>query len=301
MTLTHGPLCGQTTEEREAQEKLIMTEQRLRAAEANEVTLFDRSGYRRVVHIYGDSISRGFGFVEFEDPSPLSRIQDIAGLLARENGVPQSELAIRYAWSQDPRRLENEIRAGTVRPEDVVLYQDAGPHENNAGQRRTRLQDFINAVRLTDPRVELILTTTFDFDPPPVFENSRYDEPVAGSTLSMNAVLLEVAVRENVPVLDWNLQIDAAVAALAPSEIFLMHNDGVHPNALGNFALAISILQHLGIEIRSWNSVVNEFVQLDKEHVKVLRLMPPLKRLEVERLLAAIVKQVQGSGRSAKP
>jgi len=300
IALAPGPVCAQTTPELEAQEKLIMTEERLRKAQEAEEIHYDRDARRKVIHVYGDSISRGLGFVEFEDPSPLSRIQGIADLLLRENGVPAAEFAVRYAWSQNPERLVNEIRSGLVRPVDIVLYQDAGPHENDIGQRRKRLQNFIDAVRHTDPRVHLIVTTTFDFNPPPAFENSRYDEPVAGSALSMNAVLLDIAARENVAVLDWNSQFDVAVAGMARSGVSLMREDGVHPNALGNFALAISLLEYLGIEVRSWDSVADEFARLDTQRVQNLRLVPPLARPDVDRMLEAIAKQIQGTGRGAK-
>ncbi|MFZ4681266.1 MAG: SGNH/GDSL hydrolase family protein [Terrimicrobiaceae bacterium] len=291
--LASGNLSAEKAPGSESQPDVIMTEERLRRDQEADGTNFDRGAYGRVVHLYGDSISRGIGFMDFEDPSPLSRIQGIADLLLRENGVPSTDLVVRYAWSQDPRRVKSEIRAGLVRPGDVVVYQDAGPHENVIDERRARLQNFINAVPLTDPRIELILTTTFDYDPPPSYENSRYDEPVAGSNLSMNALLLKTAASENVSVLDWNSQMDAEVSGMAPFGVSLMREEGVHPNALGNFALAISLLQRLGIEIKSWESVANEFAQINDERVRKLSLVPPLKRSDIDRILASIAKLVK--------
>jgi hypothetical protein len=88
---------------------------------------------------------------------------------------------------------------------------------------------------------------------------------------------------------------DVVVAGMSGVGVSVMHEDGVHPNAFGNFALAISLLQRLGIEIKSWDSVANEFTTIDEERVRKLGLVPPLNRSDIDRILGAIAQMVKES------
>lgn len=148
---------------------ITQDEVELREAKAAQAAQINRDLYKRVVHVYGDSIARGRGLGTYELPSALDRIEDTAQLLLKDNGVSDKELLFRYAWAQDVPTLAAELQSGMIRDGDIIVYEDAGPHEANIERRRNRFLEIIQTVRTSGRKVQLVFTTMFDYQPHPSF------------------------------------------------------------------------------------------------------------------------------------
>lgn len=266
----------------------VMDESKLRMAQAKQASQINRAEYGRVVHIYGDSIARGWGFGVFEHKNRLNRIQDIAQMLLRDNGVSEHELFFRFAWSQDVKRISQELSSGMIRDGDIIVFEDAGPHEDNVKQRRERFLTIEEAVKGSGREVSLILTTMFDYWPTPPYYNSEYDALIGDSGMTMNQVVLEIAADGYPSVLDWNKQMDQAVESLRLFGVSPMHRDAVHPNIFGNFLLATSLLNHIGIPASNYDSVKQEFKQLPPNYYTKLQWAKPLSEARLEQILQTL-------------
>lgn len=266
----------------------VMTEAKLRTA-AEEGGRIDRDAYGRVVHIFGDSIARGWGLGQFEHPSPLNRIQDIANMLLADNGIDKDDLYIRYAWSQDIGRMADELATGMIRDGDVMLFEDAGPHEDDVDLRRNRFLEMVKLVEGSGNEVQLVLTTMFDYWPTPPYYNSEYDAYIGDSETTMNGVVLDVVQSSAASLLDWNALMDRAVADVRRFGISPMHRDAVHPNIFGNFLLGASLLHHLDVPVKGYASVEQEFLALPEDcYTERLTFARPLGAQQVDAVLGAL-------------
>lgn len=268
----------------------VLDEVKLRIAQARYASRINRNEYGRVVHIYGDSIARGWGFGIFEDKNPLNRIQDIAQIILQDNGINEHELFFRYAWTQEVKRISQELKSGLIKDGDVIVFEEAGPHEDNIVQYRKKLLAIKDAVESGGQKINLVLTTMFDYWPAPHYYNSEYDALIGDSNLTMNQVVLEVAKNEYLSVLDWNKLMDRAVEELRLFGISPMHRDGVHPNIYGNFLLAISLLNHIGFSISNYNSIKQEFKKLPPSFYTQLQWAKPLAEARIEQVLQILLK-----------
>lgn len=266
----------------------VMNEKILCSLKTNNLSLNDRDKYKRVIHLYGDSIARGWGFGVFEHENQLSRIQDIVQILLRDNGVNFYDIFIRYAWSQSVDNLKYELDSGMIREGDVVIWEDAGPHENDIEKRRKLLTSIQETLKVKGRKISLVLTTMFDYWPALQYYNSEYDACINESEITMNKIIFETASNRFSSVLDWNLLMDQAVESLRRYGVNPMHRDGVHPNIFGNFLLAISLLQHLGIEVTNYESVKGEFIDLPGTYHIQLQWAMPLSELQVEKVLETL-------------
>lgn len=138
----------------------IMDESKLRMARAQKAAQINRDEYKRVVHIYGDSIARGWGFGVFEHENRLNRIEDIAQMLLNDNGIDERELYFRFTWSQDTQQMVQELNSGMIRDGDTIVFEDAGPHEDDIGKRRERYLSIKNTVR--ESKKDIIRTYASD-------------------------------------------------------------------------------------------------------------------------------------------
>lgn len=267
-------------------------------------SVFDRSQYRTVIHLYGDSIARGWGMKDFEHSNPLNRIHDIANLLLEEHGITSLRVVSRPAG-----KLSADLEDGLIEHSDVVVYEDAGQHENDIGLRRSRFEMVTNIAE----GHRLILTTTFDYWPPAHYYNYEYDVLIGESDLTMNDLVRQACEREvsvfesfrrhllgdkPCTVLDWNRQMDCAVGSLRRYGISPMHRDGVHPNVFGNFMLAVSLLEVLDIEVRSWASVEALYEKLDAEFYKTFGWARPLQAYHVESVFLELAEAARGNCKS---
>lgn len=229
----------------------------------------------QVIHFYGDSIAQGVIFYKCEDEinidqlKPFNRIQDLANILLIENGITPNMLRVRYARSQDVKRMQTELSLGIIKDGDIILFEDAGQHENNVTSRRKKFIDIKRVIEKSGRDVTLILTTMFDYKPSQEYPDSEYDIIVGNSGLTMNDVVRSIASDGLCSLLDWNKEMDLAVEVLNRKfRISPMYPDGIHPNAFGKLLLSVSILNHIGVQIVSYNSIQNTFHKLPADCYK---------------------------------
>ncbi len=171
-----------------------MNEEKLRALKPRFP--FNRGSHGRCVLLAGDSIFRGFGTGRYDYPNLLNRIDDIGNSLVEENGPPSGRgVHFYYLFTQDPAVISAFAKANQIQPGDMVVYEDAGPHEDNLNLRHERLNKLQEAILAIPSKPTLLLTTTFDFNPQPNFYNSYYNAWIGESQVTMNDVLKESAGR----------------------------------------------------------------------------------------------------------
>lgn len=266
------------------------TESQERVEQARLKSQINRDAYQRVIHFYGDSIGRGRGLAVSEDPNPLSRIEDTAQLLLQDNGVSPRELYVRYAWEQDLVYIQQDLASGMIRDNDIILYEDAGQHEEDVELRRQRFEKIEKVVRDSGRKVQLVFTTMFDYQPASGFYNSNYDALVGNSGMTMNQVVETVTASGNSSLLDWNKQMDEAMVALTPYGVSPMLPDGVHPNIFGNVLLAATIVKYVGVPLNNYQSVKEAFQNLPKNYEQRLDWKKPLDPRYLDPALRALLE-----------
>ena len=230
-----------------------------------EISAFDkgtigRGEYRRLVHMYGDSIARGRDGEAY--PSPLNRIQDIANILLAENGYAPEELFVRCPYSQDIEKMRTELASGIIDDGDTIVYEDAGPHENDVIARRQRFQSIKRVVKESGRKVSLVFTTIFDYCGQACRGATEYDALIGTSGLTMNDVVRSATSDGFCSLWDWNKEMDEAVLKLGRFEVSPIYSDGIHPNVFGNLVLASSLLNHIGIPVKRYDMILDEFQKL---------------------------------------
>lgn len=200
----------------------------------------------RTVHLYGDSIMKGWGFGHYDDPSPLGRIDRIATMLARANG---SSLRFNRTTVQAPYEICRAVARGAIKATDTIVFEDAGPRFELAASEQSWLEHVVSCATKRRGKViarpsRLVFSTMFDFQP--AYPLSTYDTPLDDGR-SVNDVTRQVARANRTGLLDWNGRMDAA--ALALPELQLVHPDGIHPTPFGNILIAASILKREGVRI----------------------------------------------------
>lgn len=239
----------------------------------------------RTVHLYGDSIMKGWGYGAYDVDSPLNRVDEIATLLARANG---STLRFNRTTVQAPSLICMAVRAGTIKPTDTIVFEDAGPRHTTATERQAWLEHVVKcatryrgrtAGRQVAPATRLILSTMFDYDPNPVtVPNSTYDT-LMDDGRTANDVARQVARRSGSRLLDWNTLMDTRQAVLP--ELRLVHEDGIHPTIFGNVVMAASLLRREGVQVRNLAPLVDAF-EADRGRI-VGRFAPEFDRATAER------------------
>ena len=273
-----------------------MDEAKLREARARDEAAIERRKYRRIVHLYGDSIARGWGLGVFEDANPLNRVQDIANMLLADNSIPPESLFVRYAWSQDVEQMRRELASGMIVDGDVIVFEDAGPHENNVDARRQRFLNMKRTIEESGRKVSLVLTTMFDYWPTPPYYNSEYDAIVGDSGVTMNDVVRSVATSASSSLLDWNTKMDMAVTEFRRFGISPMHRDAVHPNIFGNLLLAASLLNHIGLPITNYDTIRDTFHRLPPDYYGRLGWARPLDSKQTDEIIASVMKLASHGG-----
>lgn len=237
------------------------------------MTVRERATFGTLIHFYGDSIMRGFGFHDYAHPSFLNRIPDTVGVLLKASGLTPATVAPRYPGTQDPGAIWADVYLGLVRPGDSVVWEDAGQHFDDleAYRKWVELVSFaaFSGKKPQDGKpgaeVRLVFTTTADYDPPPAYYNSQYSIPVGKSDRSINDVIRSEAGRSGALLLEWKALMDRALVLVQPYGVPLMHPDGVHPNHFGNYLYAASLLHLLGYPVPLAAEIQQEFQRYRKE------------------------------------
>jgi hypothetical protein len=235
-----------------------------------------------VIHFYGDSIHMGWGFMMYDYPSFLNRIDLTANKIFTAEGM---DWEMRRAASQDTSDIWADIEAGLIESQDKVLFENAGPHFANTALYEQWLKTAIASSLLkqgvqTRSKAAFVLTTMFDYAPTIPF--ATYDD-IVDSGKSINDVIADVASSESTDLIDWNAQMDAMHNNLIGMGIYLV-KDTVHPTPWGNVFLAMSVAKHFGASLSDLSEIRDElFLQMD---VMVLKgFNPAMNEVQIEAVL----------------
>jgi hypothetical protein len=208
------------------------------------------------IHLFGDSISRGYALGayadEIPDTNPLYHFRSIASmanLVLRDNG---HDALVSFAGEAvgektNPRTIEKYINDGMVRPGDIVVIADAGDYRDGARAYRRELAELRRLVTERED-ITCILMTMFDY--PPAGPEFQFDRPEDGMTRND---AIRAAATERQPytgrtlLLDLNEEMDEwRASALRQEGVDVVLPDGIHPNVWGQMLITGEILKAAG-------------------------------------------------------
>ncbi|MFN0165696.1 MAG: SGNH/GDSL hydrolase family protein [Bryobacteraceae bacterium] len=233
------------------------------------------SGQRILLH--GDSITKGYGFGNYKDPSPLRTLHGISTLLFRDNlAHPPAMPVLTYDWNLGPDRkpmtidtvaaqVKSQVQRGEIRPGDWLIYEDAGgiddfmhpapwPNPQNMYARyRKSLRDMVHEAENTVGRDHILLMTMFDYNPGKRCTWCKWDAPLDDGKRTGNDAIRDEAVALGVQYIDMNRIMDAANEHVVARGFGRMVGpDGVHPNVYGNYVMVLAMTDALGADIAKW-------------------------------------------------
>lgn len=225
--------------------------------------LVDRDRRGRVIHLYGDSIARGYGLGIFADqvdqPHPLYELRSIgstANIVLAENGrkdVFAYGGAAIVEGETTAEVIRERVASGVIRSGDVVVIEDAGKHSCDPGDYADKIADLREAIT-EQHDITAIFMTMFDYpDGSNLASNPdyQYDLPFGGETI--NQAIAEAVTEDRDYVgqsrlLDMNARMDQwRSSALAIDGVPVMRPDGIHPNVWGQMRMAGEILKAAGL------------------------------------------------------
>ena len=224
----------------------------------------------------GDSISKGYAFGNYTNPSPLRTLYGIANILMRENlPHPPHFLYLPGLWDGlnpdgTPKTVDTlggeiqlYIRQGDIRTGDWMIYEDAGGIDNsvhpapwpNAKDMYRRYREALRGMVIqaegTVDREHIRLMTMFDYNPTVPW--SAWDAPLDDGVHTGNDAIRDEAAALGVPCIDMNRIMDRAESYVESAGWGrLVGPDGIHPNIYGNFVMVLAILDSLGADIATW-------------------------------------------------
>jgi hypothetical protein len=208
------------------------------------------------VHLFGDSISRGYALEAHADEVPQSNrlyefrsIASMANLVLRENGHGPLFAFAGEAVGENskPRKVEKYIGEGLVRAGDIVVITDAGDYQ---GGPRAYQRELAELRRIVTERQDItcIMMTMFDY--PPAGPEFQFDRPVDGMTRND---AIRAAASERQPyegrtlLLDLNEEMDEwRASAMRQDGVDVVLPDGIHPNVWGQMLITGEILKAAG-------------------------------------------------------
>jgi hypothetical protein len=230
----------------------------------------------QTILLKGDSITRGYGFGNYTDSSPLRTVYGIGAILLREN-LKDAPRFVRLPniWQGlnpdgTPKTvdtlaadLNGNIKQGQAATGDWLVYEDAGPITRGIHpapwpwtkyiylRYREALRDMVHGVEDVIDRSHILFMTMFDYDP--LEPRSRWDEPLDMLTKTGNDAIRDEAEELGIRVIDMNRIMDAANEYLQQKGWGRpVGPDGIHPNIYGNYVMALAILGTLGGDIAHW-------------------------------------------------
>jgi len=234
-----------------------------------------KSGQRIVM--IGDSITKGHGFGNYDDPSPLNRLYDIATLLLQDN-VPHPPPVVRVTcgWQGFDKegkvigtvdslaaQMKYCIERGELHQGDCLIYEDAGqvdifihpaPMRDDHdiyGRYRLALREMILAAGSVITREHFVLMTMFDYGPRCKW--CRWETPLDDGVHTGNDIFRDTAKELGVPLIEMKKAMDAANDHLVSKGWGrVVGPDLIHPNIYGNYVMVLATLYTLGYDIRNW-------------------------------------------------
>jgi hypothetical protein len=249
----------------------------------------NRRDYGTVVHLYGDSISRGRAVGQFEDGEtplnpghPLYRFRSIASMAnwaLEHNGRAERFV---YCGNIEPDVIRALIRSRVIRAGDTIILEDAGDY--TAGPRA--YYAFWRRVReaASAEGVKVVMMTMFDYcrggnmacDPA-----MQYDTPIGAQGTLNDATRRAAGLTANpvapnghafdgaLHLIDMNWVMDAwRASALSIDGVDVMLPDGVHPNVWGQMKMTQHYLAAAGLS--QYVVDVDPMQDLAEEHHRLL-------------------------------
>lgn len=231
------------------------------ADETCQQALENRSSLGRVIHLYGDSISRGDAlgtFPDLLDPAhPLYAFRSIpstANWALMHNNRPER---FAYCGNINPTSIANRIASGVIRSGDMIVLEDAGDVSSTLGAYYTAMWNA--RVAASTAGVTIVMMTMFEYchdgnlacGADLQWDLPRYSGPSNAGTL--NDVLRRVGTVTTNPLtgqglpgstvlIDMNWVMDSwRNSALSIDGVDVILPDGVHPNVWGQ----MKMVQHL--------------------------------------------------------
>jgi hypothetical protein len=227
------------------------------------------------LYLKGDSITKGYGFGNYTNPSPLRTVYGIANILLKGNLLyPPQMRSSSFIWEGlnadgTPKTVDSlageiqiYIRSGELRPGDWLIYEDAGglndfvhaapyPNTNQIYRRyREALRDMVLEAQGTVDREHIRFMTMFDYKVP---RWCAWDAPLDDAMHTGNDAIRDEAAALGVRVIDMNRIMDRAEEYIEARQWGrLVGPDGIHPNSYGNFVMTLAILESLGADIAQW-------------------------------------------------
>lgn len=216
--------------------------------------------YRRV-HLYGDSIFKGWALRTFDPPTdhPLFGFRSIASLanmVLAENGIADTfsydGLGVNFGWDTNEAAagIRARLESGDIRPGDVIVFQDAGPHCQDPDAYQAQWET-MRAAAVEKHDVLAIMMTMFDYPPAPA--DNQYDRPFGTRTMNeatVAAAKAEMAVVGRTIVSDMNGIMDYEITSgpyrVDKYGVPMIHPDGIHPNVWGQARMTGVLLSLCG-------------------------------------------------------
>ena len=234
-----------------------------------------RPGQR--ILMIGDSITKGYAFGNYTDPSPLRTVYGTATLLMQAN-LPRYPEFMRLSGGWQGLKpdgtpigpadtltgnLQYCIDRGEVHHGDWLIYEDAGEvnmfihpaplrmEKNIYSEYTSALGSMIHAAESATGPGHVLVMTMFDYQPRCKY--CRWDEPLDDGVHTGNDVIRDTAAKTGARVINMRRVMDAANEWIAAKGYGrTVGPDGIHPNVFGNFVMALAILQSLGYQIQDW-------------------------------------------------
>ena len=236
------------------------------------------------IHLYGDSISRGFALGVFADEiAPSHPLYPFRSPAAMMNGVmEESGLKHVAAYMGDavtphfdiPARIRQRIKQGAIRPGDFVVIEDAGNHGSDPDAYYVKMAALRQAVT-EEHGITCVMMTMFDYPPAPA--GYQYDLAFNGKT--HNAATRQAAT-ETKPYVGQTILVEMDAIMDARRSYQMGHTgtdvvlgDGIHPNVWGQALIAGEVLKAAGL--RQIIGSVENAIALAAPHWDFLRYGSP--------------------------
>jgi hypothetical protein len=208
------------------------------------------------VHLFGDSIARGYALGAHADEVPednrlydFRSIASTANLVLRDNGHDALFAFAGEAVGEHakPRTVERYIDDGKVRAGDVVVIADAGDYRDGP---RAYLREMAELRRIVTGRQDItcILMTMFDYPPAgPEFQFDRAEDGMTRNDAIRTAATERRPYAGRTVLLDLDEEMDEwRASAMRRDGVDVVLPDGIHPNVWGQMLITGEILKAAG-------------------------------------------------------
>lgn len=213
------------------------------------------------VHLFGDSISRGYGLGIFADDPALSTsnplyafrsIANMANMVMADNGLPDvfTYRGNLYGSSSFFSTIASLIANNTIKAGDVCVFEDAGDSNMLPDDYQAQFESFRLAASSTND-ISIVMMSMFDYSPAPT--NCQFDTVFGTRTMNqatLAASQTSLSVVGPTSYIDMNAKMDYETTLgpyrMGAYAIPMMHPDGIHPNVWGQALMTGEILKACG-------------------------------------------------------